>query len=55
MSLSDSPDTERKVVVENVLVFNGFRFTEPQTVIIHKGITSNDPENTDETINGKGS
>lgn len=29
-------------------------FTEPQTVIIHKGITSNDPVNADETIDGKG-
>jgi predicted amidohydrolase YtcJ len=29
-------------------------FAEPQTVIIHKIITSNDPGNADETIDGKG-
>ncbi|KAJ5766064.1 amidohydrolase [Penicillium nucicola] len=54
MLFSDNHDTQRKIVLQNVHVFDGSEFTGPQTVVMHKGIISSNPENADEIIDGKG-
>lgn len=49
-----SPELSRKIVLQNVRVFDGSGFTDPETVVIDGEVIGNDSQGADETIDAHG-